>query len=452
MHNLSNALAIAIAMLVVACLVYDVRRNLNRILLGRTVVLVSVLYWYLLEAIRVPEAIQNYTPNENHFGLFCVLLSVGAFLAAYHTSSFNLFGGLGRRLCVLDDPRVLWRMLLAGMAIGFGSLLIYVEFNVLAFFEGLTGMNRRWSGSLARERYGSWSTILYEMQMFLQAVIPLAVCLAAMRRAPWFQRSVAAAFVAWMFVRTLFTGTRSGLVPIVLCLAAAFFWRAGPRLRRGLVFVGIPVALVGAFLLSAIIVAGRNQGRFDVSAATSTDYVGYEMYRELLFIIRSQRDGLPLEKGMTYFTQLVNPIPRAIWPSKPVADAGLILARAYGAVDRYGEPTMTTSPGFLGEAYLNFGFLGILIVPAVAGVIVRAWDRLLPLASTSLPAFMVYAAGLATMYESGRSFNMSAFYGLLALFVLLVVFEQLGWTDRSLQHRRNLESAKVGQGRVLSRN
>jgi len=167
MHTLSNALAIAIATLVVACLVYDVRRNLYRILLGRTVVLVSVLYWYLLEAIRVPEAIQSYAPNENHFGLICVLLSVGVFLAAYHSSPFNLFAGLGRRLCVLDDPRVLWRMLLAGMAIGFGSLLIYVEFNVLAFFEGLTGMSRRWSGSLARERYGSWSTILYEMQMFL---------------------------------------------------------------------------------------------------------------------------------------------------------------------------------------------------------------------------------------------------------------------------------------------
>ncbi len=188
MHTLSNGLAITIALLVVACLVYDLRRSLYRILLGRTVVLVSVLYWYLLEAIRVPEAIQNYSPNENHFGLWCVALSVGVFLTAYHTSPLNLFGGLGRRLRVLDDPRVLWRMLLAGMTIGFGSLLIYVEFNVLAFFEGLTGMTRRWSGSLARERYGSWSTILYEMQMFLQAVIPLAVCLAAMRRAPWIQR------------------------------------------------------------------------------------------------------------------------------------------------------------------------------------------------------------------------------------------------------------------------
>jgi oligosaccharide repeat unit polymerase len=451
MHSLSNGLAIAIAALVVGCRVFDVRRNLYRILLGRTVVLVSVLYWYLLEAIRVPEAIQNYTPNENHFGLFCLLLSVGVFLAAYHASPLNLFGGLGRRLGVLDNPRILWRMMLAGMAIGFGSLLIYVEFNVLAFFEGLTGMTRRWSGTLARERYGSWSTILYEMQMFLQAVIPLAVCLAAMRRAPWFQRCVAAMFVAWMLVRTLFTGTRTTLVPIVLCLAAAFFWRASPRLRKGLVFIGVPAAVAGSLLLSAIIVAGRNEGRFDVGAATSTDYVGYEMYRELLFIIRSEHDGLPLERGMTYFTQLVNPIPRAIWPSKPVADAGLILARAYGAVDRFGEPTMTTSPGFLGEAYLNFGFLGILIVPAVAGVIVRAWDRLLPLAATSLPAFMVYAAGLATMYESGRSFNMSAFYGLLALFVLLVVFEQLGWTDRSLQLRQTLESGNSSRGRALSR-
>jgi hypothetical protein len=83
---------------------------------------------------------------------------------------------------------------------------------------------------------------------------------------------------------------------------------------------------------------------------------------------------------------------------------------------------------------------------------VRAWDRLLPLASTSLPAFMVYAAGLATMYESGRSFNMSAFYGLLALFALLLIFDQLGWTDRSLQHRRTVESENFSQSRALSRN
>ena len=222
-------------------------------------------------------------------------------------------------------------------------------------------------------------------------------------------------------------------------------------MRRGLVVIGLPLALIGGFFLSAVIVAGRNEGKFDVREATNTTYVGFEMYRELLFISRARQEGLPAEYGLTYLTQLVNPIPRAVWPSKPVADAGLIVARAYGAVDRNGEPTMTTSPGFLGEAYLNFGFLGLLIVPALAGVIVRAWDRLLPISSASLPGFLVYAAGLATIYESGRSFNMSTFYGLLALFALLVLFEQIGWTERRNPLLQSLQPAGANR-RAASRN
>ena len=142
------------------------------------------------------------------------------------------------------------------------------------------------------------------------------------------------------------------------------------------------------------------------------------MFQVLLYVVRAEKQELALQYGFTYFTQIVNPIPRAVWPGKPVGDAGLILARAVGAVDRNGEPTMTVSPGFLGEAYLNFGFLGLLIIPAVAGVIVRAWDELWPIASTVFPAFLVYAMGLAAILASGRSFNFSTFYGLMALYAL----------------------------------
>jgi oligosaccharide repeat unit polymerase len=442
MHLPSNSWAIVVTVFVVACLVYDLRRDMTRIVTGRTVVLITVLYWYLLEALRMPDALARYTPAEYRFGLWCVALAVAAFLTGYHGSKIGLFKALQRRLFVLDNPRLLWRIFLLALVIGFGSLLIYVEFNVAAFLEGLTGMTRRWTGSLVRGRYGSWWTLLFEMQMFLEAAIPLAVCLAAMRRVPAFQRTVASVFIVWMFVRTLFSGSRAHLLPIALCVAAALFWRAGPSLRRGLIAVGLPLALVGGFLLSAIIVAGRNVGKFDVESATSTQYVGYEMFRELLFIVRAEQEGLPAEWGLTYFTQLVNPIPRAIWPNKPVSDAGLILARAYGAIDRYGEPSMTASPGFLGEAYLNFRLLGLLFVPALAGVIVRAWDRLLPVGSKSLPAFLVYAAGLAAIFASGRSFNMSTFYGLLALFVLLVALEQMGWTPRRNRLRPQFQPAR----------
>jgi len=424
--TLSNTAAIVAAVGLFACLVFDLRHSFYRLLSGRTVVLVAVTYWYLLEALRVPAALEEYTQSEYNFALLSVAVSVAVFLLAYHTSRWTLFDPIARRLPVLDDPRVLWRLVLAGFTIGFGSLLIYLNFDFSAFFVGLFGLNRRWTGAMGRGRYGSWSTILFELQLFLQATVPLAVCLVFQKNASLFKRCIAALFVAWMFLRTFASGARSPLVPILLCVAAAMFWRAGHRTRRWLILIGLPIALVGGYFLSAVIVAGRNEGKFDVSVATEVDYVGFEMFRELLFIIRAEDNGLPPQYGLTYFTQMVNPIPRAIWPGKPVADAGLILARAYGAVDKNGEPIMTVSPGFIGEAYLNFGFLGLVVIPGIAGMLVRSWDRLLPVASRSLPAFLVYATGLATFFASGRSFNFSTFYGVLALFVLLIAFEKLG--------------------------
>jgi oligosaccharide repeat unit polymerase len=423
-HHVSNLWAIVATVLLAVLLVLDLRRGLYRIVSGRSVVLLAVFVWYLFEALRIPAELTRYSSAEYDFGILLLMLSVMIFLTTYHMFPVPLFAPLARRLPMLNQPRVLWLLVLGGMTIGIGSLLIYSGFDFSVLSQGLTGMRRRWTGE--RGRYGSWTSIIYELRMFLQATVPLAVALAFMKRAPTRQRWVAGTFVGWMFLRNFFGGTRSPLIPIALCLAGALFWNASPAGRRRLILVGMPLAIAAGYFWSAIIVAGRNDGKFDTSTAAKVDYVGFEMFRELLFVMRETEHGMPLQWGATYFTQLVNPIPRAIWPGKPVADAGLILARAYGAVDKNGEPTMTNSPGFLGEAWLNFGILGLLVVPAIAGVIVRAWDGLFPLASRSLPAFLIYAGGLATILASGRSFNFSNYYGLLALFFLMVAFEHLG--------------------------
>ncbi len=424
MHPLSNIFAIGLAGVVLAMLAFDLRRGVIRVLSGRSAVLVAVMYWYVLEALRVPKDLEIYTQSEYNFGLLCVLVSVVAFLVAYHQSHLELFNAIARRLPILDDSRVLLQLVLAGMTIGLGSLLIYVDFSPSAFFDGITGLSARWTGALVRGRYGSWRTVLYEMQMFLEASLPLAVALAFKKEAPIGRRVFSALFVVWMILRQFSTGARTPLVPIVLCICAAIFWRSGARVRRMLIVVGIPVGLVAGYFVAAMIVAGRNEGKLELDAA-KTEYVGTEMFRELLFVIHAEDHGMSPQYGLTYFTQLVNPIPRAIWPGKPVADAGLILARAYGAVYKSGEPTMTIAPGFLGEAYMNFWFLGLIIVPAVAGVVVRAWDRLLPIALKSLPCLLVYATGLARIYASGRSVNFATFYGLFALFALLIALDKI---------------------------
>jgi oligosaccharide repeat unit polymerase len=426
MNAQSTFTAVLVAGFILACIVFDLRRGLYRLLSPRTAVLISVIYWYLLEALRLPKDLASFTQLEYDFGMFCVVLATCTFLAAFHGIHVPLFAPFTRLMRMLEQPRMLWMLVVSGATIGFGSILLYTQFDVAELFEGLTGMRPRWSGSLGRGRYGSWSTIVYELQVFLPAVVPLAIALAFMKRAPTRHRWFCAVFVIWMFLKSFFSGTRSIVLPIALPLAAAIFWNASPRLRRALIVVGIPCGLVGGYFWSAAVVAGRNAGKFDASVVMNVDFVGVEMYRELLFIIKAEEHGMSPEYGSTYFTQLVNPIPRALWPGKPVADAGLVLARAHEALDRFGEPTLTVSPGFLGEAYLNFGFLGLLLVPAAAGVVVRAWDDLLPVGLRSLPAFLVYAGGVATIFACGRSVNFSTFYALMALFFLMRISEVLG--------------------------
>jgi oligosaccharide repeat unit polymerase len=260
--------------------------------------------------------------------------------------------------------------------------------------------------------------------MFLQATVPLAVALLFTKRASSTSRVVAFLFYLWMLLRTLSSGARSPLAPLLLCPVAAVFWNSSERWRRRLLWIGTPCALIVGYVLAAVIVEGRNDGRLDIEAGLSVEYTGFEMFRELLLIVKKSDEGsLKHTLGMTYFAQLVNPVPRALWPGKPVADAGLILARAVGAVDHItGEPTMTVSPGFLGEAYMNFGWFGIVLLPFLGGAIAKAWDDLLPDAAQSLPIFLVYCAGLAAILNSGRSFNLSTFYGLCALYVLVHVF------------------------------
>jgi len=424
LSSLSNITGVIALIAWAACLIVDLRRGITRIVTGRTAVFVSVLIWYLLEVVQTPAELNIYTQSEYDLGVFYLSMSMAAFIIAYHWSRYSLFASFARKLLVLAQPRVLWMLVLIGMTVGLGSLLIYSGWDVQEPFRGLIGPRPRWT-ALGRGRFGNWSSLIYELQVFLMATVPLAIALVFMRQAAILPRIISGIFVAWMFLRVFWSGTRTPMILIVVSISAALFWNVSPRWRVRSAIIGIPFILIGGYFWSATVVSGRNAGAFDTSQATEVNYVGFEMFRELLFILRATNDGMPIQWGMTYYTQLVNPIPRALWPDKPVADAGLLMAQAYGAVDGNGDATMTVSPGFVGEAYLNFGLLGLMLVPAVAGVCVRSWDDMFPIVTRSLPTFIVYAGGIAIILMSGRSFNASAFYPLMCLYFLIVVITSL---------------------------
>jgi oligosaccharide repeat unit polymerase len=396
----------------------DVRHDLCRLVSGRNMVLFGIGVWYLLEAIMLPALLRTYTQEQYNFGVLCITLALAGFLLGYHhTSGCSVFPVLGEKLTLFDDQTWLWRLVLFGAVIGFAPVVYVTGTQFSEMFEGMMGMRVTWGGVLGRGRYGDARAAFLELERFVGAVAPFAAILLVSRGSTVVQRLFCALVIAWPAIRAFGTGTRSSLIPSVGSLLAVFFWKATPAWRKKMIYAALFSAPFVYWLMAAIVVS-RGTGAFAWQDREKAAYVGNEMFRELLFINKKVPAELPHQWGYSYYVQLVNPIPRFLWPDKPTMDAGLLLAKAYGIVTESGVAYLSVSPGLIGEMYLEFGVVGILVLSFFGGWLVKGWDLILRYYSQSLAAMVYYSAGLAVLLMMGRGFSMAALYGLLGLALL----------------------------------
>jgi hypothetical protein len=289
--------------------------------------------------------------------------------------------------------------------------------------EGMLGQRATWGGLLGRGRYGDARAAFLMIEMFIGGVAPFAAILLFSRGSTVVQRFFCGLVVIWPMLRGYGSGTRSTLIIAVGCsVAAVFYWKATHTWRKRAIYTGL-ACLPLFYALMAAIVASRGSGMFSWEGNEKADYVGNEMFRELLFITSKVPAEVDYQYGYSYYVQLVNPIPRFLWPDKPTLDAGILLANMYGAVDARGEASLTISPGLIGEMHLNFGVFGIFLLSLFGGWLVKGWDGIPLLYSHSLPTMMFYSGGLGILFVMGRGFNMGHLYGLLSV-------AALGWMYR----------------------
>ncbi len=80
-------------------------------------------------------------------------------------------------------------------------------------------------------------------------------------------------------------------------------------------------------------------------------------------IVSEMPDSENFLYGKTYATTLIAPIPRVLWPDKPIVRSGRFVGTYL-----YHKPTFSgVPPGFIGEAYMNFGWPGLFIFMLVFG-------------------------------------------------------------------------------------
>jgi oligosaccharide repeat unit polymerase len=401
-------------------IISNIRGDLRLLISGRNVVLIGIASWFLLEPIMLPAGLAVFTQNEYTLGIVAVALAIASFLLGYHkTDGCTVFPTLASVIRPLDNFTMLWRLVFVGAVLGFTPIVILVGTDLITNFDSMFEMRgNSWGGPLARGRYGDARSAFLMFEMFATGVAPFAAILLFDRQTPIVRRIVSSLIVFWPILRAFGSGTRSSLITAVIPVLAILYLKSSPQTQRKFLVIGL-LCLPLIYQLMAAIVASRGEGEFSWESRQKAEYVGNEMFRELLFIRQNVPSRVDYQYGYVYYVQLVNPIPRFLWPEKPTLDAGLLMADIYGEVDeKTGEAHMTISPGLIGEMYLNFGWLGILGLSSFGGWLVRGWDRLAEDNSESLVTKVYYCCGLAVLFIMGRSFTMGMFYGLLSFAIL----------------------------------
>jgi hypothetical protein len=125
--------------------------------------------------------------------------------------------------------------------------------------------------------------------------------------------------------------------------------------------------------------------------------------------------------GSIYLPLLTLPIPRALWPEKPV------LAGFMGDISSTTRPMATSGMivTYMGEAYANFGLAGVILVPPLLAFFLVKFCRrayMAPADSVLRFAYVLLSVSLIQVYRDGlTSIVMFTFVNMMPLMVVVLI-------------------------------
>jgi hypothetical protein len=114
-------------------------------------------------------------------------------------------------------------------------------------------------------------------------------------------------------------------------------------------------------------------GSRDLTEATSSATSRADFIHQVAHIYSMTPTVVPYQYGKTYSFFAVAFIPRIVWPDKPTAgSANEFYAVTYGVTSEEGAKTTTFGVSILGEAFMNFGWAGVILVMLLQGILIGA--------------------------------------------------------------------------------
>jgi hypothetical protein len=275
--------------------------------------------------------------------------------------------------------------------------------------------------------------IAFAGYMFNAITAFLGVLVFFQRSAFW--RCLAGAMFAISLPYFLFEGARSHFLAVILpfIITYLFYGRHPLPLKLAILAVAF-ICLDNGFKL---VTAFRGTGFRELLAAEHPYELvnedlrqsGLNMIQELCFANAYIGSGAASPSyGGRYLNELLNVIPRVIWPSKPLI--GIDYAKWRGLEDPQSDlgVSATVSTGMIGGGVLNFG---PSFGPVAAGVIMALWTGLLIRwwqQRQSLLRLMLFMLGAGLTFNLGRDITLLVLWPVVFSYYFVRLIEI--WTSR----------------------
>jgi hypothetical protein len=310
--------------------------------------------------------------------------------------------------------------------------LIRTNFDFLGLFAPyVSGKANPWGRGRVGGGFDALISLANYLQIMLAAAFGIVAAVAKNRRTRVLALVITAVSLPWF----LLDRTRNTMLAVALpgILAWVFI-----RLKSGMM---LKIAiLVAAFLVTEVwmkfVIQTRSGG--DISRAfmqlgvggvvqrvedSGAKHEGLNMFEELAWVNSFIDKGTyVVNNGARYFAELVNPIPRVLWPNKPMIGIDYAIARGQlyaDAGDAQGGVGATISTGMIGQGVVNFGpFFGVL----AAALLMAIWVAILArqdLMGVKMGRMLLFFIGCVLTFNLGRDITLITLYPFLFGYFML---------------------------------
>jgi oligosaccharide repeat unit polymerase len=217
-------------------------------------------------------------------------------------------------------------------------------------------------------------------------------------------------------VGLLFFGSRGNVVEVYFAVMLCYLVKLGRRLRLGRLIAIIVLVLFVVLYLGALRAGIYSVTLFVAGAALALLYGNtFSDLRDFALLLSFWNGHFWL--GKTYFAAAAAFVPRFLSSYRETWSIGVVTATMVG-FDPKVHPGLR--PGIFGESYFNFGYLGVVMMGLMVGIVVRKVDLEVKKAVGSPRPSIAKAFSYTVLLSVISNLEISA--GVASIYMLLLVF------------------------------